>query len=143
LEVARTHEQNALWSVPVLRLSDNRTPVLSGNPITDQDSLLTTKVRANANVLPIFLALQCLDFATTLQFLARGVSEGNPLLTAVSLPYPHAPWVGLIAAKLTASLIGFYCCRSGRIRVLRLANAGYFLIIAWNLTTIAAATLAH
>jgi uncharacterized protein DUF5658 len=103
---------------------------------------LTTTLRTSANVLPIFVALQCLDFATTLQFMARGVAEGNPLLT-MALPYAHTPWIGLAAAKLTATLIGFYCYRSGRIRILRLANVGYFLIVAWNLATIAAASLAR
>jgi Domain of unknown function (DUF5658) len=103
---------------------------------------LTTTARPSANVLPIFVVLQCLDFATTLQFLARGVAEGNPLLT-MALPHSHAPWIGLVAAKLTATLIGFCCYRSGRIRVLRLANAAYFLIVALNLATIAAASLAH
>ena len=103
---------------------------------------MTTTVRTSANVLPIFVILQCLDFATTLLFLARGVAEGNPLLT-MTLHYAHAPWVGLVAAKLTATLIGFYCYRSGRIRVVRLANVGYSLIVVWNLATIAATSLAH
>jgi hypothetical protein len=103
---------------------------------------LPTTVRTSTNVLPIFVVLQALDLATTLLFLARGVAEGNPLLT-MALPYAHEPWVGLVAAKLAATLIGFYCYRSGRIRVVRLANVGYFLIVAWNLATIAATSLAH
>jgi len=59
----------------------------------------------------------------------------------MALPYAHAPWMGLVAAKLTATLVGFCCYRSGRTRILRLANVGYLLIVVWNLATIAALTL--
>jgi hypothetical protein len=85
--------------------------------------------------------LQCLDVLTTLIFLSKGVNEGNPLINWV-LPLTHAPWIGLLAAKLTATLLGVYCYRSGRITTLRLANAGYFLIVGWNLVTIAATAIA-
>jgi hypothetical protein len=108
----------------------------------DQHRLVTTTIRTRANVLPIFIMLQCLDFVTTLHFLAKGVPEGNPLLTMMA-PYAHAQWIGLICAKLTATLIAFCCYRTGRIRVLQMANVGYFLIVGWNLATIAAASLAR
>jgi hypothetical protein len=98
-------------------------------------------VWTKANVLPVFLALQCLDVLTTLIFLSKGVSEGNPLLLW-TLPYAHAPWVGLIAVKLLAMLIGFCCYRNGRFAALRMANIGYSAIVGWNLLTIAAAAFA-
>lgn len=97
-----------------------------------------TGVRARTNVLPTFVILQCLDVLTTLVFLSKGIAEGNPLLVW-ALPFAHAPWVGLVAAKLIATAMGFYCYRNGRITALRLANAGYFLIVGWNLSTIGAA----
>ena len=79
---------------------------------------------------------------TTLAFLSKGVAEGNPLLVW-ALPYAHAPWVGLVAAKLIAMLMGLYCYRNGKITALRLANAGYFLIVGWNLCTLAAVVVLH
>jgi len=90
--------------------------------------------------LPVFLALQCLDVLTTLIFLSKGVREGNPLYSW-TLPYVHAQWIGLIAVKLLAMLIGYWCYRSGKIETLRMANIGYSAIVAWNLLTIAAASL--
>jgi len=103
---------------------------------------LTTAVRTQTNVLPVFVILQSLDVATTLAFLHKGIAEGNPLL-ALSLPYTHAPWIALLAVKLIATLIGLYCYRTGRIAALRLANVAYFLIVGWNLATIAAWAMLH
>lgn len=87
------------------------------------------------------MILQCLDVLTTLIFLSKGVTEGNPVIKWM-LPMTHAPWIGLVAAKLTATLLGVYFYRKGRVNTLRLANAGYFLIVAWNLTAIAASAIA-
>jgi len=50
----------------------------------------------------------------------------------------YAPWVGLLVTKLIAATIGFYCYRSRRMSLLRLANAGYSLVVGWNLAAIAA-----
>jgi hypothetical protein len=72
-------------------------------------------------------------------FLSKRVAEGNPLLVW-ALPYAPAPWMGLIAAKFVAAGIGLYCYRKGRMKTLHIANAGYFLIVGWNLTAIAAAS---
>jgi hypothetical protein len=101
---------------------------------------MTRAVWIRTNVLPVFVVLQCLDVLTTLIFLSKGVAEGNPLLSW-TLSYAHAPWMGLIAAKLMATFIGYYCYRKGRITALRLANVGYFLIVGWNLITIAASAI--
>jgi hypothetical protein len=103
---------------------------------------LTTAVWTRTRALPIFVILQCLDVLTTLIFLSKGVVEGNALLVW-ALPHAHAPWIGLVTAKLIAILIGYYCYRNGRITALRLANAAYFLIIAWNLAAIAAVAIAQ
>jgi hypothetical protein len=102
---------------------------------------VTRTVWTRANILPVFVVLQCLDVLTTLIFLSKGVREGNPLLT-LALPYAHAPWVGVVAAKLLATLIGFYCYYNGKFAALRLANMGYSVIVGWNLLAIAVAAVA-
>jgi hypothetical protein len=78
---------------------------------------------------------------TTLVFLSRGIAEGNPLI-GWALLSGHSPWLSLIAVKLIAMAIGFYCYRTGRITALRLANTGYFLVVGWNLAVIAIAATA-
>lgn len=102
---------------------------------------MTRGIWTKANVLPVFVALQCLDVLTTLIFLSKGVREGNPLVSW-TLPYVHAQWVGLISVKLFAMVIGFYCYRNGKFAALRIANIGYSAIVGWNLLTIAAAAFA-
>jgi hypothetical protein len=92
--------------------------------------------------LPFFIVLQCLDVFTTLVFLSRGVPEGNPLVSW-ALAHAHAPWLGLVATKLVAAFIGQYCYRSGRMTLLRRANAGYSLVVGWNLFAIGAAAFGH
>jgi len=88
------------------------------------------------------MGLQCLDVLTTLVFLKWGMEEGNPLVSW-ALSHAFAPWVGLVLAKLIVVIIGQYCYRSGRLTLLRRANAGYSLVIGWNLIAIAAAVFAH
>ena len=55
----------------------------------------------------------------------------------------RAPWLGVAVAKLTVAFIGQYCHRTGRTALLRRANAGYSLVVGWNLIAIAAATLVN
>ena len=105
------------------------------------DGCVTSAIRTKPNVLQIFLALQGLDALTTLIFLSKGAREGNPVVSEM-LPFVHAQWIGLAAAKLLAMLIGFYCYRNGKFAALRIANFGYAAIVGWNLLTIAAATFA-
>jgi hypothetical protein len=102
------------------------------------DSCVTSAIRTKANGFQVFVALQCLDALTTLIFLSRGVTEGNPVVSGM-MPFVHAQWIGLFAAKSLAMLIGFYCYRHGKFAALRIANFGYAAIVAWNLLTIAAA----
>jgi len=97
-------------------------------------------MRAHTNALSFFLTLQCLDVLTTLVFLRKGMAEGNPLVHW-ALAFGAAPWVGLILTKTLAALIGHYCYRSGRMTLLRQANTGYSLVVAWNLIGIGAALI--
>jgi hypothetical protein len=103
---------------------------------------LTPSARAPTNALLIFIVLQCLDVLTTLIFLNHGMAEGNPVVRW-ALSRAHAPWVGLAVSKLVAAMIGHYCWRSRRITLLKRANAGYSLVVGWNLVAIIPVLFAH
>jgi hypothetical protein len=116
-------------------------PVLSIGAVPCLNGYLVTIIRRPGIDLPFFITLQCLDALTTMAFLHRGINEGNPLMSWV-LSSTYAPWVGLLVTKLIAAIIGFYLYRSGRMSLLRLANAGYSLVVGWNLVAIAAICVA-
>jgi len=103
---------------------------------------LISALRTPTNALLIFVALQCLDVLTTLIFLNHGMAEGNPVVRW-ALSRAYAPWVGLTISKLVAAMIGRYCYRSGRITLLRRANAGYSFVVGWNLIAIAPVLFGH
>lgn len=119
----------------------NAMPVPSSSSMVAHNSFLITAIRTQTNALAIFIVLQCLDVLTTLVFLSKGMAEGNPLM-GLALSSAHAPWLGLVVSKLIAVLIGRYCYRNGRFTLLRRANAGYALVVGWNLVGITAALLA-
>ena len=103
---------------------------------------MTAVVRTHSKVLAVFILLQCLDLLTTLVFISRGLTEGNPIVHwALSLT--GIPWVGMILTKVIAGLIGQYCYTRGRVNLLRCANMGYSLVVVWNLIGISAAILAR
>jgi hypothetical protein len=116
--------------------------VFSSTQQAAYNTILTPAVRTSTKALTIFIVLQCLDVLTTLIFLSKGMAEGNPLM-GLALSSARAPWLGLGLAKLIAVLIGQHCYRSGRFSLLRRANAGYSLVVGWNLIGITAALLAH
>lgn len=76
--------------------------------------------------------LQVLDFLTTIAFLINGVQEGNPLVR-FALKYAPDPLGGLLAVKLAAVALGFFCWMQGRERLLSRMNVLFALIVAWNL----------
>jgi hypothetical protein len=76
--------------------------------------------------------LQVLDFMTTVAFLLLGVHEGNPLVRA-ALQYAPNPLGGLLAVKLLAVALGFYCWKGGRERLLNRMNLLFAIIVAWNM----------
>jgi Domain of unknown function (DUF5658) len=76
--------------------------------------------------------LQILDFLTTIAFLVNGVQEGNPLVRFAISMGPN-PMSGLIAVKIAAVMLGIYCWRMGRQRLLGRINIMFALIVAWNL----------
>ena len=79
--------------------------------------------------------LQVLDFLTTLAFLVNGVQEGNPLVR-LAISASSNPISGLLAVKAIAVLLGIYCWRLGRVRLLVRINLLFALLIAWNLVAL-------
>ena len=86
--------------------------------------------------------LQVLDFLTTIAFLVNGVREANPLVR-LALNVGHNPIGSLIGVKVLAVMLGFYCWRMGRERLLSRINAMFALVIAWNLIALILGTLPH
>lgn len=79
--------------------------------------------------------LQVLDFMTTVAFLLQGVREGNPLVR-VALRYAPNPLGGLLAVKLLAVMLGFYCWKAGRDKLLTKINILFAVIVAWNVAAL-------
>lgn len=82
-----------------------------------------------------FSYLQILDFLTTVAFLVNGIREANPLVRFF-LKYGSSPVVGLLVVKLLAIILGIYCWRMGRQRLLSRINTWFALVIAWNLVAL-------
>lgn len=79
--------------------------------------------------------LQVLDFMTTVAFLLHGVHEGNPLVRA-ALQYAPNPLGGLLAVKILAVALGFYCWKGGREKLLFRINLLFAFIVAWNMVAL-------
>ena len=79
--------------------------------------------------------LQVLDFMTTVAFLLHGIPEGNPLVRA-ALQYSPNPLGGLLAVKLLAVAMGYYCWKNGRERLLVRINILFAVLVAWNLAAL-------
>ena len=86
--------------------------------------------------------LQFLDLLTTIAFLVNGVREGNPLVR-MALNMGHNPIGSLIGVKMLAVMLGIYCWRMGRQRLLSRINVMFALVIAWNLVALIVGTLPH
>jgi len=79
--------------------------------------------------------LQILDFLTTIAFMVEGVREGNPLVR-FALTAGSNPLGGLLAVKMLAVLLGVYCWRLGREKLLLRINILFAILIAWNLVAL-------
>jgi hypothetical protein len=79
--------------------------------------------------------LQILDFLTTIAFLVQGVQEGNPLVR-FAISAGSNPLGGLLAVKILAVLLGIYCWRLGRQKLLLRINVLFAVLIAWNLVAL-------
>lgn len=79
--------------------------------------------------------LQFLDFLTTVAFLLTGVREANPLVKLAMYLTPNAVG-GLLLVKMLGVLLGLYCWRMGRTRLLRRMNWMFAGVVTWNLVAI-------
>ena len=84
-----------------------------------------------------FSYLQLLDFLTTIAFLLHGVKEANPLVQA-SMSLAGSPLYGLLAVKLLAVGLGFWCWRMQRNVLLSRINVFFALLVAWNVVALIA-----
>lgn len=79
-----------------------------------------------------FACLQLLDFFSTLAFLSCGVAEANPVVRALMAASGSPLW-GLAASKTLVMLLGWYCWKSGRLRLLARVNWCFAALLVWNL----------
>ena len=86
-----------------------------------------------------FAYLQLLDLMTTLAFLVQGVQEANPLVR-LAIQATSNPLGGLVLVKMVGLLLGVYCWRMGRARVLSRMNLLFAFVVAWNLAALIVAS---
>jgi hypothetical protein len=79
---------------------------------------------------------------TTIAFLVNGVQEANPLVR-LALNLGHNPIGSLIGVKVLAVMLGIYCWRMGRNRLLSRINVMFALVIAWNMIALILGTVPH
>ncbi|MBZ5610613.1 MAG: DUF5658 family protein [Acidobacteriia bacterium] len=84
--------------------------------------------------------LQVLDLLTTVAFLINGVQEANPLVR-MALKLAGNPLGVLIVVKLLALVLGLYCWRMGRERLLSRINMLFAVLVAWNLVALIIASI--
>lgn len=102
-----------------------------------------TQERGRVNQLLLeYSYLQVLDFLTTIAFLIHGVKEGNPLVRFF-LSATGNPINGLLLVKVLAVLLGLYCWRMNRTRLLTRINLLFALLVAWNLVALILGSLQH
>jgi F0F1-type ATP synthase membrane subunit a len=87
-----------------------------------------------------FSYLQVLDFLTTIAFLVNGIKEANPLVR-LALKLGPNPIGGLVVIKVLAVVLGVYCWRMGRQKLLSRINVVFATVIAWNLVALIVGTL--
>jgi hypothetical protein len=92
------------------------------------------------NYLIQFVYLQLLDLLTTVAFLLQGVREGNPLVRWIIGASPN-PLGGLLGVKVLALILGLYCWRMGKQRLLGRINLLFAVLIAWNLVALIAGSV--
>lgn len=92
------------------------------------------------NYLVQFVYLQLLDLLTTVAFLLQGIQEGNPLVRWILRASPN-PLGGLLGVKILALILGLYCWRLGRQRLLGRINLLFAALVAWNLLALIAGSV--
>ena len=109
--------------------------------MTYADAKVTARAGTVHQLLVQYTYLQILDFLTTIAFLVNGVAEANPVVRFVLTVVPN-PVAGLLAVKLLAVLLGIYCWRLRRERLLGYINVLFAALIAWNLVALILGSLA-
>ncbi len=107
-------------------------PALSqpiAGPITNEERARVTQLLVQ------YSYLQVLDFLTTIAFLLHGVREGNPLVRYF-VDASANPINGLLIVKVLAILLGIYCWRMGRRKLLARINILFAVLVAWNLVAL-------
>jgi hypothetical protein len=89
-----------------------------------------------------FSYLQALDFLSTIAFLLNGIREANPVVRWAVEASPN-PIGGLLVIKFLAILLGLYCWRMGRERLLSKINIVFAMLVAWNLIALILGTLSR
>jgi hypothetical protein len=92
------------------------------------------------NYLVQFVYLQLLDLLTTVAFLLQGIQEGNPLVRWILRASPN-PLGGLLGVKILALILGLYCWRLGKQRLLGRINLLFAALVAWNLLALIAGSV--
>ena len=82
-----------------------------------------------------FSYLQVLDFLSTMAFLLMGIQEGNPVVR-FAIQIAPTPVHGLVAIKLAALGLGFYCLKLGKFKLLSRINLLFAAVVAWNLVAL-------
>lgn len=86
--------------------------------------------------------LQMLDLLTTVAFLVHGVQEGNPIVRFAMTVSPGV-LPGLLAVKGVALLLGIYCWKMGKVRLLSRINVLFAALVAWNLIAMIVGAVSH
>ena len=103
--------------------------------MTYPDSKVSQNTLSIHRVFLNYAYLQVLDFLTTIAFLTHGVREANPFVRLV-LDFVPNPIAGLLAVKLMALVLGLYCWRLKRERLLSWINILFVALVAWNVIAI-------
>jgi len=82
--------------------------------------------------LVLFSYFQLLDLLTTVGFLVHGVKEANPIVK-FALAVAPTPIMGLALVKVAAVMIGIYCWKLGRQKLLGRINVLFAILISWNM----------
>jgi hypothetical protein len=91
------------------------------------------KPELTTRAIVVFIALQLLDVITTVLGLRVGAYEGNFVVARLM---HWGPELGLLLAKFLGFLVLLLMHAAGRLRLLRMLNTWFALLVTWNLLVI-------
>jgi hypothetical protein len=77
------------------------------------------------------ICLQCFDVTISIAGLHNGLIEANPVLATVN--ETDVSVTRIIVFKAITVVIGIFCWRTGRERLLIRANVWYAAVVGWNI----------